>query len=477
VSIQQDGNPTSGYQLADLIVRGIDWLVTVDSTRRVLRDAAVAIRDGRFVAVGKTTDIDREWSASRQFDARGAVGTPGFIDNHLHPSFQLARGLADEANAQAFLFERMYPYEGTMTSEDVKVSAGLAAMELLRHGVTCVVDPGNYHPDATVRGMEPSGIRLVVSRSSFDRTKSVLGILPEIMIESTTQALEATESMLESYNNFPGGRVTASASFRGLNNCSDELIVGLKELALSHGTFLQTHACFSYSTHDSSISQEGMTEIQRLENLGVLDENMLLVHAGWLEPADMALLLQRRPTLVAAPSSSMHNGYGAILVGLLPELMTLGVNVGLGSDHACSGSVDILREMFLVAGGYKETRMNPRVMAPENVVEMATINGARGAGLGNELGSVEVGKQADLVLFDTKCPEWQPLYNPVSNLVYSASGTTVRDVFVGGDLVVNNGRLVQVDEEALFVEVQRASDRMGQKLDLDKFIRLSWPVS
>jgi len=441
------------------VVRGLEWLLTVDGRRRVLRDAAIAVRGGRFVAVGKTAEIERRWSAPREIDGRGMVATPGLVDNHLHASFQLARGLADEVNAQTFLFERMYPYEGQMEREDVEVSAALAAWELLRHGVTCVVDPGNYHPEATVAGMVPS-----------------LGLLPESMIEQTEQAIEATEAVLERYGGTPGGQVRASASFRGLNNCSDELILGLKELAGRHQTFLQTHACFSYSTHDSSLAQDGMSEIERLERLGVLDEDMLLVHAGWLEPGEVAILARRRPTLVAAPSSSMHNGYGALAVGRLPELMELGVNVSLGSDHACSGSVDMVREMFLVACGYKEVRMNPRVLPPETVVEMATLNGARGAGLGDDIGSVEVGKRADLVLFDATRPEWQPLFNPVSNLVYSATGPTVAHVLVEGEQVVRDGRLVRVDEAALLEEVRKAAGRIGDRLDLAKIVRLTWPV-
>jgi len=463
-------------QVADLVVTGLEWLVTVDERRRVLRDAAIAIRGGRFVAVGKTDEINRRWSAPRQIDGRGMVGTPGLIDCHLHSSFQMSRGLADEANAQSFLFERMYPYEAQMEEEDVEVSAAWAASELLRHGVTCVVDPGNYHTDATVAGMVPTGIRVTVSRSTFDRSKSVLGLLPESMIETTEQAIEATEAVLERYQGSPGSQVRASASFRGLNNCSDELILGLKELARQHKTFLQTHACFSYSTHDSSLAQDGVTEIERLERLGVLDEDVMLVHSGWLEPSDVALLVRRRPSLVAVPSSSMHNGYGNIAVGRLPELMELGVNVSLGSDHASSGSVDMVREMFLVAGGYKEVRMNPRVMPPESVVEMATVNGAASAGVGDDLGSVEVGKRADLVLFDASQPGWQPMYNPVSNLVYSASGGTVAHVFVEGEQLVRDRRLVRVDEDALFEQVRKTAERISGRLDLSKFVRLRWPV-
>ena len=179
---------------------------------------------------------------------------------------------------------------------------------------------------------------------------------------------------------------------------------------------------------------------------------------------------------IFTPSSSLHNGYGNLRQGRLPELMQQGVNIGIGSDHACSGITDIVQEMLLFAGTHKEIQMNPRVVPPEQVVEMATINGARCAGLADELGSIEVGKQADLVLFDTDCPEWQPLYNPVSNLVYSATGNSVSDVLVAGRRVVENRRLSAVDEAEILERVRESVQRFGDRLDLDKLVKHQWPI-
>jgi 5-methylthioadenosine/S-adenosylhomocysteine deaminase len=315
-----------------------------------------------------------------------------------------------------------------------------------------------------------------VARSSFDKTKSVLGLLPASMIETTEHCLACASEMFDKYKGKHKGRVSVSASFRGLNNASDELILGLKEIADKHQATLQTHACFSYSTHDSSVAQCGMPEIERLESLGVLDERMLVVHSGWLEPHEVALLVKRKPTLVCAPSSSIHNGYGNIVVGKLPELMALGVNVSLGSDHACSGSVDMVQEMRYCACGYKEARINPRVMPPETAVEMATINGAKGAGLADRIGSIEAGKEADFVMFDATVSEWQPLYNPVSNLVYSATGNTVKHVFIAGDQVVRDGRLTQVDQDQIMKEVNKTAERIAGRLNMKKIVKLKWPV-
>lgn len=472
-----DGRGNGSVREADLTVLHMDWLITVDDRRRVIRDAGVAVRDGKFAAVGKSADIEAGWAAARTVDAADRVGAPGLIDSHLHSSFQLSRGLADEVSTRDFLFKRMFPYEGAMSEDDVYVSALFAAMELLRHGVTCFVDPGNYHPVATGRAVLAAGIRAVLGRSAFDLTRAVLGILPDGMIETTGQALERTEALLEHVAARNDARLTASVSFRGLSNSSDELILGCKQLADRYGCLMQTHACFNYSTHDDCLANFGVTEIERLDALGVLDERMLLAHSGWLEPREVEIVRRRRPSLVAAPSSSLHNGYGNLARGRLPDLMALGVNVGIGSDHACSGITDIVQELFLFAGVHKEIHANPRVLPPEDVVEMATVNGARCAGLADRLGSVEVGKEADLVLFDTRFPEWQPLYNPVSNLVYSATGNSVSEVFVAGECVVSEGRLTRVDEDEVLRRVRGTAARIGERLGAEALSSLRWPVS
>src|SRR5262249_36206495 len=450
----------------------IAWLITMDPGRRVIRDAAIAIDGGKIVAVGKSADVAARCAARKSIDGRDTVATPGFVDCHLHSSFQLSRGLADEAHAQSFLFDRMYPYEAALDADDVRVSATLAATELLRHGVTCFIDPGNYHPEASVEGVMATGIRMIVSRSSFDLTKSVLGILPERMIETTAVAVERAEAVLERYacsaHKSKNPRAGARASFPGPHNPSDELITGLKKLADRYDTLLQTHACFSYSTHDSSVARTGLAEIERLESLGVIDERLLVVHSGWLEPREVEILARRKPSLVCAPSSSLHNGYGNFLFGKLPELLALGVIVAVGSDHASSGIVDMAQEIRLACCCYKETRINPRVMPPETGLEMATINGAKAALINERIGSIEVGKEADIVLFDTERPEWQPLINPVSNLVYSATGDSVRDVFVAGEQVVANGRLTKIDEDKLYAEIPVAVARFGKHLKFEQ---------
>ena len=464
-------------QSVDLLIADIGWLITMDARRRVIRDAAIAVdarqdRRGRQVGASCVRNTTRGAASTaappwRPRASSTAICTPRSSFRAASPTKRTRSRSCSTA---------CIPTRRRWNADDVRVSAMLAAAELLKHGVTCFIDPGNYHPEAAVEGAMATGIRMIVSRSSFDLTKSVLGILPERMIETTAAALERASAVLERHGGTDNPKLGASASFRGLNNASDALITGLKQLADRHGALLQTHACFSYSTHDSSLARTGKAEIERLESLGVIDERMLIVHSGWLEPEEVAILARRKPSLVCAPSSSLHNGYGNFLFGKLPELLALGVNVAIGSDHASSGIVDMSQEIRLACCCYKETRINPRVMPPETGLEMATVNGAKAALMGDRIGSIELGKEADIVLFDSDRPEWQPLINPVSNLVYSATGDSVRDVFVMGEQVVADGRLARIDEAKLIAEVPVAVARFGRHLEVDRMVQLKWPV-
>ncbi len=463
--------------MTDIFLKNADWLVTVDPQRRILTDGALAIQGDRIVAVGKTQELEPQHSAAhRVIDARGKVVLPGLIDSHIHTAFQLSRGLADEVSAQKFLFERMYPYEGFLTEEENYWSARLCVLELLRNGVTTFIDAGNYHPDQTARVVGEVGMRCVIAKSALDIPKSPFGALPQTFLETTDQAVERAEQVVQKWNGACQGRIRAWFQFRGIPNSTDRLVTRMKELADRYGTGVETHACFSKETLESCKSAFGMTEIERLQRLGALGPNVLLVHSGWVSPHEVGWMKEHDVKLVAAPSSSLHNGYGCIVMGKIPEFLEMGLAVGLGSDHASSGIVDLVQEMMLVSGVYKEVRLNTGVMPPERVVEMATINGARCALWEKEIGSLEVGKKADVTLFNTRTPQWQPLYNPVANLVYSATGASVDTVLCDGKVLMEGRQLQTMNEEEIYREVARLMPGIVKKTNLEEKIKPRWPV-
>ncbi len=462
--------------MTDLRIEEAEWLLTLDGERRIITDGAVDIEGGRIAAVGKTAEVRRRGPAARIFSARGKVVTPGLIDSHIHTTFQMSRGLADEVDSRRFLFERMYPYEGSLDEGDARTSIELGVLELLRNGVTTFIDAGNYEPQITAEVAGRAGMRCVVARSAFDVTRSAMGTLPEAFIETTEQTLERAEAVVSKLHRSYDGRVHAWFQFRGLNNSTDRLIVELKKLADRYGVGVQTHACFASSTVESSKNQHGITEIERLARLGVLGPNVLLVHVGWATERELEIVREHDVKVVAAPSSSLHNAYGNIAMGHMPELAEKGVAVGLGSDHASSGIVDLPLEMFLAACAYKEVRQDAQVMPPERVVEMATIGGARCALREAEIGSIEVGKRADFAIFDARRPEWLPLYNPVANLVYSATGKSVDTVIVDGQVLMEGGKVLTLNEAAITEAAVSRAPAILAKTGLGRLVRPKWPV-
>ena len=463
--------------MTDIFIRDADWLLTVDAERRILRSGALAIQNSRIVAVGKTDELAPiHGSAARVISARGKVVLPGLIDSHIHTAFQLSRGLADEVSAAKFLFERMYPYEGLLTEEESHWSAKLCILELLRNGVTTFIDAGNYHPQQTACAAGEAGVRCVIAKSNLDIPKSPFGALPQTFLETTEECLARSEEVVKKWNGAYQGRIRAWFQFRGIPNSTDRLVQGMKALADRYGTGVQTHACFSRDTLESCKTQFGVTEIERLERLGALGPNILLVHSAWISPHELQWMKDRDVKIVCAPSSSLHNGYGCLLMGKIPEFLEMGLAVGLGSDHASSGIVDLVQEMGLAASVYKEVRLNTGVMPPERAVEMATINGARCALWEKEIGSLEVGKKADVTIFNARTPQWQPLYNPISNLVYSATGASVDTVLCDGRILMEGRELKTLNEEEIYAQVDRLMPGILEKTKLAEKVKPRWPV-
>src|SRR3970040_1938733 len=204
--------------MADLRVDGADWLLTLDRDRRIVRDGAVAVADGRIVAVGKTAGGAAQHTAARVISARRKGVTPGLVDSHIHTTFQMSRGLADEVGSKQFLFERMYPYEGVLDEADALASIRLCVLELLKNGVTTFIDAGNYQPHLTAEVAGAAGMGCVVARSSFDRAPSAMGALPPAFIETTDQALARAEDVVQKLHETHDGGVQGWFQVPGLNN-------------------------------------------------------------------------------------------------------------------------------------------------------------------------------------------------------------------------------------------------------------------
>lgn len=464
--------------MSTMLMKNADFVITVDQERRVIRDGAVAVTNDRIAAVGKTAEVAPRFPDAEVIDCRGKLVLPGLFDTHIHNAQQLGRGLGDEAySGPERLFRRLWVVESHMDAGDALCAARLCQLELLRAGTTCFADPGSYFPEQTARAVEESGLRGIIARTVFDMGQTSMGSLPKNFFEPTDTALGRADEMVVEYNGGLDGRLKAWFSMRVPVACSDDLLRRIAALAAKRGVGVIGHACENRDEIVASHLKYGMGDVARLEKLGLLAPNLLLLHMGWVDAKELFLLQKRDVKISLAPGATFHQAMGNISHGKAPEMLELGITVSLGSDAAMSGNfLDVIRQTFLVVGGYHEARLDPKVIRPETAVEMITINGARATLWDAELGSLEVGKKADLTILDVRRPEWQPVHNPIANLVYSAHGGCADTVIVDGRVLMRAGKVLTLNEEDLYREAADRATSLAKRAGLDGVAGSLWPV-
>jgi cytosine/adenosine deaminase-related metal-dependent hydrolase len=344
-----------------------------------------------------------------------------------------------------------------MTEEEEYYTTLLGLVELLRNGTVCFVDPGSTkHPDACLQAYEDAGIRVILGECVSDREAPFP--LPR---HGTEEAIARTASFLEKWDGRLEGRLRAWAMPFSPETCSADLLRGVKRVADERGTGLTLHHNSGPEARRESLVRHGLRPTEHLESIGVLGPNVLLSHALGLDEAEIECLARTGTAVAMCPVTAAKGGRGVAEHGRMPELLARGVRVALGCDSPNnSNHLDLVRTMNMAAIQYKDARRDMRQIPAERALEMATLMGAQALGLGDEQGSVAPGKRADLVLFDTRRPEWQALFNPVNNLVYNADGRSVHTVIVDGRVVVDAYRQSFVDEDRLFARVQEIGERL-----------------
>jgi 5-methylthioadenosine/S-adenosylhomocysteine deaminase len=462
---------------ARLVIHNADYVVTVDGERRILQDASVVIRGRRIERVVKARDVTDAELRGRVIDAAGKIVAPGLIDTHIHTTKQLNRGLADEVELRDHLLERQFPFEAEMDEDDAYWSSLACMLELIRSGTTCFIEAGNHYPDATGRAVEESGMRGIVARTASDMEKSAQGSLPERLFrEHTDDILAKSTATVERWNGAADGRIRAWFQVRITYLGSDRLCRDMKQLADRQGVGFEAHCTTSLENRQTVYRQFGESELRRLERLDALGPNVMLVHMGWVEDADLHLLVDHDLKISHCPGSSLHASMGSIINGKIPTYLALGVSVGLGSDSAGSNnSLDMFRNMYL-EGTHKEVHHDARLVPAETVLEMATRTGARVALWDDEIGSLEPGKRADLILIDADRPEMQPVHNPVSNLVYSANGACVDTTIVDGRVLMEGRRVLTLDAPRILAEARLRVPEIVRRAGMEAFARPRWPI-
>ena len=461
-----------------LFIRNADYLITVDPERRIILDGAVLIKDRKIAAVGKSAELAPLAGDAEIIDAKGMLVMPGLFDTHIHNVQQLGRGLGDEAySGPERLFRRLWVVESHMESGDALCAARLAQLELIRAGTTCFADPGSYFTSETAQAVRESGMRGVIARTVFDMGQTPMGSLPANFFEPTEDALSRADEMVAEYDGSLDGRLKAWFSMRVPVACSDDLLRRLAKLAEKRGVGIIGHACENRDEIVASHLKYGMGDVARLEKLGLLAPNLLLLHMGWVDAKELFMLQKRDVKISLAPGASFHQAMGNISHGKAPEMLELGLTLSLGSDAAMSGNfLDVIRQTFLVIGGYHEARLDPKVIRPEVAIEMITINGARCTLWDKELGSLEVGKKADVTMLDIRRPEWQPVHNPIANLVYCAHGGCADTVIVDGNILMRGGKVLAFNEDDLYDEARDRARSLVKRSGLTDVAAPLWPM-
>ena len=446
------------------------YVVTVDPQRRIIQDGAVLIQDGRIRQVGKAAELAGA-RADRVIDGRHLLVTPGFVNGHMHISYGHAvRGIyPDDAGSP---LPTVFKLQMAMTEEEEYHTSLLGIVELLKNGTVCFVDPGSTKfPDACLQAYQDAGIRVILGDCVTDQPAPFP--LPRY---PAAEAVDRTAAFIRKWHGRLDGRLRAWAMPFSPETCSPDLLRALKHLADEHRTSLTLHHGSGPRARQDYQARGAASPTQYLESLGVLGPNVVLAHVLGLDEAEIEAMARTGTTAAMCPVTAAKGGRGAGALGRLPELLARGVKVALGCDSPNnSNHLDIVRAMNMAAIQYKDARQDMRMIPAETALELATLTGAQALGVGDEIGSLEPGKKADLVLFDTQRPEWQAMFNPLNNLVYNADGRSVHTVIVGGRVVVDAYRQSFVDEPGLFAKVQEIGERLLARTGVS-FPRSRWPI-
>ena len=436
--------------IASLSAESADWIwsaryvITEDAQHRVIENGAVAIRADRIVGVGARAEIDARFQAAHRLDRPDAILAPGLIDTHTHAAMSLFRGIADDKKLQDWLNNYIFPAEAkNVTPDFVRWGTRLGCLEMLLGGTTTFTDM-YYFEDVVAEVAKEAGMRGVLGETIIK--------FPVADAKTPAEALQFTEKYLTRFRNDP--LVTAAVAPHALYTNSDETLIAARALANKYNAPLLIHLSETRQENDDSLSARHMTPTKVLDTLGVLTGRTVAAHCVWVDEADMAILKARGVGIAHCPSSNMKLASG---VAPVVRMLALDLPVGLGPDGPAGSNNDfnMFEEMDLAAKLAKVTTLNPEVLPASTALEMATIRGARALGMEKEIGSLETGKRADLILVRGDRPNAVPMYDPISQMVYALKGEDVRDVMVNGKPVVRDARILTLNEAQI---LQKAAE-------------------
>ncbi|MGA8296361.1 MAG: amidohydrolase family protein [Acidimicrobiales bacterium] len=445
-------------------------LLTMNPTRDIIENGALAIGGEKIIAVGSTTELRLRWPAVRDLDARGGLVTPGLVNAHQHVTGGplIWGAIPDTLPPGASIFEWAVPVHAAERFEDEQIGAAIVGSASLRNGVTTLVEPGTVaDADAVAAGLSEVGIRATIGVWGWDIEQGPFAAPAAEVLRRITSVLDA----------YPRGELIEGwVTLIGHSLASDELLVGAATLARERSVSMTMHLSPTSSDPEVYLERYGERPVVHLRRLGVLGPHLLIGHGVWLDDDEVAAILETKTAVAYCPWAYLRLGQGVTGHGRHAELYRAGGRVALGCDASnASDSLDLLRAAALAAGLAKDQRVDPTWFGAYDALEMATIAGAEAIGMADKIGSLEIGKQADVVVFGHEGPFWSVPGDPVQKLVWGSDGRDVRHVLVAGRLVVEERRCTGIDESALAERARRAGSSLLERAGLE--VQPKWPVS
>ena len=457
----------------DYLLNGV--VITMDGSNRIIREGCVAVHNGRILAVGRKSDIEEKYKPDRALGGPDCFVTPGFIDCHNHLAQALVRefGMEDLPN----IYRVYIPCETAMDADDARISAGVMISQLLRAGVTTVAETTctAVHEDMIAETIMQSGMRAVMARGQGDRKTTFASNYDQVNCKTThkddpgklVEDLARCEEFIKQWQAKGDGRLIPWIHTMGLPACSDERFLRTRELAEKYNTGVTTHINRDREEIEISIATHGERPLEHLNTIGALWPGYVAIHAMLTTDREIQMLAANRAKVAHSPVACTDI---ISAVTRVVSMRSAGVTVGLGCDTVINDIIKVMRIAFIMhtqANGIP--LYDPVSFTTEHAFEMATREAAKTLGLEQEIGSLETGKKADVVVMDANNVRLSPHHNPIGVIVQYGTGTDVSDVLVDGKQVVENGQLVNLDEAVVLEEARNLSDRLRPALEARRY--------
>jgi len=416
-------------------------VLTINDSDEIISGGAVVIKGNRIIDLGKSEDIKNKYDARKEIDVNCGVIMPGLVNTHTHLAMSIFRGLADDLSLDKWLNEHIFPAEEKFINKDSAYWGSLlSCAELILSGTTTFCDMYFFEKE-TGYATEKAGVRGVIGE----------GIVSEFGDENEIFAnkMELTVELLDKFEN--SSLVSIAVEPHSCYTCSKEILIKSKKFADENNLFFVTHLSETKKEFDDIKNKLGMSPVEYLDEIGVLDERTLVAHCVWLSDDDIEILKKRNVKISHCPNSNMKLASGIAPVGKLLEKF---ITVGLGTDGSASNNnLDMFSEMSSASKLAKVSTLNPETLTARETVRMATINGAKALGIEKEIGSLEIGKKADIIILDFHKPHLTPVYNYYSHLVYSVSGSDVQSCIIDGKIIMEGRKILSFNVEEVIQKV------------------------